>query len=585
MKKTFNINLGGIIFHIDDDAFNKLEAYLSKLRSQFTKTSGGDEILNDVETRMAELFRERISESKQVINMKDLDEVISIMGKPEDYLDEESGAGFDSYNHQDNYGGTKKIHRDVDNRIIGGVSSGLAAYFNIDPLWVRLLFVVMLFAGFGFLLYLILWVVVPAARTTTEKLQMRGKPVTLSNIENFVKEEGAALGASMSQLGDKARHYNRGGQSVLAAFFSGIFSILRLIFRFIFKIIGIFFLVIGIIILISLGMLFFIGIKLDGYRYDLSELGDMIQLIAVDSSAYNGIMIGSSLLFLGPLLLLIYYGLRIIFGMEPLNSGMRRGIGLLSLAGFLTLLISGIQVAQEFEEGSSQTKEYALPSKAGMIYLEIKQDAILDQLPNRYRNDDWKIIDGRSYFTDIELNVRRSTTGSSYLVQKNAARGYDRDIARLNAQNTEYNIAIDTGVALLDGYFTLPKGTYYRAQKIDLVVYLAKGDTLYLSPGTKRIIYDIDNVQNIWDPEMEGHHWIMTDRGLYCTDCEGINDDYDPWAEEVEEDAADDQSKKAPKVLIEDDMIRIEEREVYYQEDESQVMALFQTSELPYTLI
>lgn len=586
MKKTFNINLGGIIFHIDDDAFNKLEAYLSKLRSQFNKTSGGDEILNDVETRMAELFRERITESKQVINMKDLDEVISIMGRPEDYLDEESSAGFESNNYQESYSSTKKIHRDVDNRIIGGVSSGLAAYFNIDPLWVRLLFIVMLFAGFGFLLYLILWVVVPAARTTTEKLQMRGKPVTLSNIENFVKEEGAALGASMSQLGDKARHYNRGGQSVLAAFFSGIFSIIRLIFRFIFKVIGIFFLVIGIIILISFAMIFFIGVKLDGYRYNLSELGDMIQLIAVDSSAYNGIMIGSSLLFLGPLLLLIYYGLRIIFGIEPLNSGMRRGIGLLSLAGFITLLISGIQVAQEFDEGSTQTKEYALPSKNGMIYLDIKKDEILDELPSRYRNKDgWKIIDGRSYFTDIELDVRRSSTGSSYLVQKNDARGYDRDIARLNAQSTEYNLAIDTGMVMFDGYFTIPKGTYYRAQRVILEVYLAKGDTLYFGEDTKRIIDDIDNVQNIWDPEMVEHYWIMTDRGLYCIDCEGINDDYDPWEDEFEDEIQEGEIKRIPKVHIEDDMIRIEEREVYYQEGESQKLALMQSLDLPYQLI
>ena len=187
MKKTLNINLGGMIFHIDEDAFNKLEAYLGALRQQFIQTNGGSEILNDVETRMAELFRERTSESKQVINIQDVDEVIAIMGRPEDYLDEEMASNT-SYSYEESYSSNgKKIHRDVDNRIVGGVASGLAAYFNMDALWIRILFLASFFAGFGFLLYLILWAIIPAARTTTEKLQMRGKPVTLSNIENFVK--------------------------------------------------------------------------------------------------------------------------------------------------------------------------------------------------------------------------------------------------------------------------------------------------------------------------------------------------------------------------------------------------------------
>ena len=92
MKKTFNINLGGQIFHIDDDAFNKLEAYLGALRQQFSSTSGGDEILNDVETRMAELFKERTANTKEVINIQDVDEAIAIIGKPEDFWHEDEAS-------------------------------------------------------------------------------------------------------------------------------------------------------------------------------------------------------------------------------------------------------------------------------------------------------------------------------------------------------------------------------------------------------------------------------------------------------------------------------------------------------------
>ena len=171
MKKTFNINLGGQIFHIDDDAFNKLEAYLGALRQQFSSTSGGDEILNDVETRMAELFKERTANTKEVINIQDVDEAIAIIGKPEDFWHEDE-ASKSNFQYDNTMSYQKRVMRDVDNRVLGGVASGLAAYFNIDTLWIRLLFVALMFAGFGVLLYIILWLVVPAARTTTEKLHV-----------------------------------------------------------------------------------------------------------------------------------------------------------------------------------------------------------------------------------------------------------------------------------------------------------------------------------------------------------------------------------------------------------------------------
>lgn len=577
MKKTFNINLGGIIFHIDDDAFAKLEAYLRTLRSQFQQTSGGDEIMNDVETRMSELFKERTSESKQVINTKDVAEVIAIMGKPEDYLGEEQVHNF---SYQETYTGSKKIHRDIDNRMIGGVASGLAAYFNIDSLWMRLLFLVAFFAGFGFLLYVILWIVVPAARTTTEKLQMRGKPVTLSNIENFVKEEGAAVGASMSKLGDKARNYNGNGQNVIAAFFTGVFDIIKLILKFIFKAIGFFFLAIGIIVLISLAATFFIGFELDGYHYSLSQVGEMLQLLSSDSSLYSGLMIGSSLLVLGPLLLIIYYGIRIIFGIEPLNSGMRRGLGLLTLAGLITLIISGIQIAREFEHESVQSKEYPIAANNGMIYMEIEKDSVYSEIDFYYRDhQDWHLVDGKSFFSNIRFDIQRSNTGESYLIKKNYGRGSNYDEARSNALNTEYQLKIDTGLVMAGSYFTIPKGDYFRGQKIRMVLYLAQGDTVYLGKGTESIIYHIDNVQNIYDPEMVEHYWVMTSKGLKCLDCDESAEDGDFWEEEYPE------GDPGTEVIIEDDLIRIEERQVSHHPSEPLQLALLQNINYPQNLI
>ena len=143
MKKTLNINLGGFNFHIDEDAFSKLERYLATLKQQFAKTQGGDEIVNDVEMRIAELFKEYTA-TKEVVDLQDVAQAISVLGEPEDYIDTEADStdeetSFENTEVPPHLKASRKIYRDADDRILGGVAAGLAAYFNIDSLWVRLI--------------------------------------------------------------------------------------------------------------------------------------------------------------------------------------------------------------------------------------------------------------------------------------------------------------------------------------------------------------------------------------------------------------------------------------------------------------
>lgn len=575
MKKTLNINLGGMIFHIDDDAFKKLESYLGTLRGQFQHSNGGDEIINDVEHRMAELFRERTGPSKEVINVGDVDDVIAIMGKPEDYLQEEM-ANEHSYSY-DSYSSTKKMHRDVDNSVIGGVCSGLGAYFNIDPIYVRILFLIFFFTGgFGVLLYLILWMVMPAARTTAEKLQMRGKPVTLSNIEDFVKKEGGAVGQRVSELGSK-------GGSALASLFRGIFNILRLIFKFILKLIGFFFLGIALIIVGSLVVSLFVGVRIDGVFLGPDELQSFLQLLALDSGLYNGIMIGATMLILGPLILMIYLGLRIIFGIEPLNSGARKGLALLTLAGLITLVISGIQIGQEFRDHGRITEEFTLSPKDGLMVLQVKQDSVFDYLD--YDGTKWSIQNGQSYFRDVELDIRPSDSKRSYLRIETDAKGPSRGQARRNAQAPEYRLKRDTGIVVLANYYTLPDGAPWRAQYIRMDLFLAVGDTVFLSEGMERIIYDIKNIQNYWDPDMVGHYWTMTDRGLLCTDCTETERILEEWESEEWDETEAPETESNEEVIIRDGFLELEEKQVFYNPSGSSIMlALKQPLDLSYVI-
>ncbi len=188
MKITVNTNLAGYAFHMDEDAYQHLRHYLVRLEKEFSGEEGSQEIIADIEARMAELFKLRLNKYKQVISLEDIEEVLTVLGSPEAI----SGNGAeDKAFHRT---APRRFYRDPDGRIFGGVCAGLAAYFSINPLWIRILFVILVLAGsFGIWLYLILWLVLPEALTTAQKLEMRGAPVTITNIKQAVKDEFVAV--------------------------------------------------------------------------------------------------------------------------------------------------------------------------------------------------------------------------------------------------------------------------------------------------------------------------------------------------------------------------------------------------------
>jgi phage shock protein PspC (stress-responsive transcriptional regulator) len=186
MKITVSINLGGYAFQIDEDAYSELKRYMKNLELHFAGEESSSEILTDIETRMADLFGIRITAYKQVITMKDVQEIISILGTPEDIADQKGPKTHQKFSSP----GYHRIYRDTDHRIFGGVCSGIAAYWSIDPVILRIIFVALILAGgLGVLVYLILWIVIPEARTTAQKIEMKGEPVNIRNIKDSVKKE------------------------------------------------------------------------------------------------------------------------------------------------------------------------------------------------------------------------------------------------------------------------------------------------------------------------------------------------------------------------------------------------------------
>ncbi len=206
MKKTVSVNINGISFHIDEDAFDLLHRYLKRVKSKFGDQYGGDEIIAGIEGRIAEIFHERQKTQGQVISIEDVRDAISQLGEPAQMSDDEQSQGnaYEKDNPDGDEKTSRRLFRDPDNKYIGGVCSGLAAYFDIDPTVVRLLFVVLIIAaGSTLWAYLILWIVIPKARTTAERLSMRGEKINISNIEKSIREDLRDIKKNLENLSKK----------------------------------------------------------------------------------------------------------------------------------------------------------------------------------------------------------------------------------------------------------------------------------------------------------------------------------------------------------------------------------------------
>lgn len=197
-----------MLFNIDEDAYERLSSYLGLLRANLDLGNDPEEVMKDIEMRMAELLQQRLTEHKKAITLSDVEFAISEMGEPEDIEDNDPGKEKDK-KEDDDEKGARSLFRDTENRVISGVSSGMAAFFAIDPLWLRLAFVFLtLVGGSGILIYLIMWLIVPEARTASDRLQMRGERVTASNIANSLEKEFNQVKDNIKGWSKKKRNKN-----------------------------------------------------------------------------------------------------------------------------------------------------------------------------------------------------------------------------------------------------------------------------------------------------------------------------------------------------------------------------------------
>lgn len=534
MNKTVNINLANTFFHIDEEAYAKLRRYLESIKKSFSGTPGSDEIIADIEARIAELFSESMENDRQVITMKEVDDMIAVMGQPEDYhVDEDLFEEPQTESEQTTTRRSKKLFRDWDNKYIGGVSSGLQHYLGIDALWIRILFLLLAIfgSGFGLILYVILWILVPEATTTAEKLDMRGEPINISNIEKKVKEGIDDVTERISSV-----DYDKMGNRVKSgsrSFFDGLGQVFAFLLRVVGKFIGIILVITGASTLIAL----FIGLFTAGVADVVHVPGvDFYYLMNVTGIPAWAI---STLVFLAvgiPFFFLFYLGLKILVNnLKSIGGWAKAALVLLWLVAVGTLVVIGIKQAS-FHAYSGQVKtDKALISTAPIDTL------VIDMAAYEYYNGDFNMeIDGMSiqyngegeqilHSEDIRFDLLTSEDDQMRVEVVRNSNGSNRMEAREMARKIEYNYVLDGNHLILNDYLLTDIQDKFRDQEIRLKIYLPKGQKLTMNKSTPyHLGYNTDNDRNYYHYQMVGPVWSMGDDGmLICVNC--------PEIEEVEE--------------------------------------------------
>jgi len=520
MKKTITINISGTIFHIEEDAYEKLQGYLNKLKNHFGSDPEGVEIVSDIETRICELFLEKGKGESTVVVNEWVDEIIAIMGTPEDFAEEVGtpvSVGAPGK-------GKKRLYRDAGNQIIGGVCSGLAAYFNIDPLVVRILMVILFFAnGIGLLVYLVLWIAVPKAQTTAHRLEMRGKKVDVSSIEQTVRDDNPSEKGTASRLSDSGTPSK--GAKIARQTGDALSDVLRGLFKALIIALGIF-----LIFFAFTGLLAFISSLVIGQTFlsdwplpmnpDFQVSGILEHFVSRGTVVWGLICIG---FLVGiPLLAMLYVGTKLVFNFKSNNAAIGLAmVGVWLLALIAMVVVSSREVSNFKDYTTLSNSETLFPAKGKALKITLGEDKFSAYAEQDLDFERFKMVnkEGRDILLgEPRFDIKKSSTGDCVLVIKKQSRGKNREQANEYVQHITYHYQLMDTVLLLDPWFLLGEGDKWKDQRVDVTLKIPEGMAVYLDENADGILFDVDNVSNTWDREMGGKTWVMLPEGLTMKD-------------------------------------------------------------------
>ena len=515
MNKTIDINLAGVFFHIDETAYTHLKNYLEALRATFQNTEGKEDILADVEARIAELLNDRKANKDQVIEEEDIQAVVKILGQPEDFVLEEEGASTSS--------AAKKLFRDSEDSYVGGVASGLAHYFGLDTGWLRIIWVLLaFFSGGSFvLIYILFWILIPEAKTTAEKLQMKGEPVTVGNIEKKIKEE-------VHSLADKVKNvdYEKAGATLKKkskSFFDNLASVALSLIKITGKLIGI-----GLIMIASLALFgISVGFIVTNVVSWISEFPfDFIDVALLQNIPLWILLILLFCLVGIPMVFLLIVGIKLVAPTSnPFGFWGRMVLFGIWLLSFISMVVLGTVEAKSHMFSYQATENYNRAIAVNDT-LFITSNPVPDFKARFTNSSDFDIVvdengDKQILLENVRLNIEGTDRDSLYISVQKEANGASFARAKRNAQEIAYTYNVDAHKVLVNTYLTSPQSTKFKDQEVAISLYIPKGQLFRIDDSLLPILSsNIANDQNYIRRGLTGHIWKMSDTQLLCMDCE-----------------------------------------------------------------
>ncbi|MEO8821602.1 MAG: PspC domain-containing protein [Ginsengibacter sp.] len=655
MKKVININFQGAIVPIEESSYELLQQYIESLRRYFANEEGRDEIINDIESRISELFQQRLKGGSTCITDDDVNAIIRSMGRPEDFEEAEKGESMESGNAQTGYskndsnreksesyfhgdwsGKGKRLYRDENHKILGGVCSGIAAYFGIDPVIVRIVFLIsgvgffayillwifvpgssmvengvrkrlyrnpdgkilggvcsgmgsyfdvnpwlprfiflipfltfffrwghfgpLTFPNFlsfsfspgSFIIYIILWLVIPEATTTSEKLEMKGEKVDMNSIKNSVLKEmqevgdkvgkmGKEMGQKIGKMGMEAGHAagEKGAEMgkdihYAASRTSGTLgNIIITIFKIFMYFIG------GCVALAIIVSLFGIATVAIG----LFPLKDFV----LTDGWQNLFAWGTLIFFIAvPVIGIITFIIRRFARIKKTNKFMRWSFLSLWVLGIVCFVALIGSVGRDFRNISSLNEDVISLQNPTVKSLEVMPFQNIN-----YRRIGWFNFEpfgtygsvDTAFIGNVKVKIIKSPTDSFTVSVLKMSNGRTRRAADTLLPRINFNVSQNDSLLMMDRAITINTTDKFRNQYVEVTIAVPVGHYIKIDKnfgygnrvrfggfwgGNDWYSYNNNNIENDYDFSY-GEKYVMKDDGLYRLDGSRSDSDKEDW--------------------------------------------------------
>jgi phage shock protein PspC (stress-responsive transcriptional regulator) len=509
MDKTININLGGTLFQVDEEAFIMLRDYLQAINTRLGNLPGGPETVEDIENRIAEIFQSQRG-TAGVITRQNVESMIAIIGKPEDFdLNDETEQQANPYKSAT----AKRLFRNPDDSVISGVCGGLGAYFNIDPVLFRILFILFtLTFGVGLLIYIALWIAVPAATSTGRKREMYGK-----NYHAY-----ASGGNTQSGLSNGINEI-----------FNAIGRVFFMIFRIFMIIFGILFVLTGFLLILSYVMVFVFkfpgAFSHEGLSFNISYFPEMMKYFVTPNVA-PWITILATIVIILPLIGIIYWGVRMIFWFRVRD-------GYVNLAAFVIWVVAAASLSIilfsegiSFAERSTNTTVNMLSQNPDTLFVVTKNKIADIQYDEEFSipDDNYSVflVDSlRQICIKPTIVIKPTDDKTSKVEVKMSSSGRSKTEAGRRSESLAYNYSINKDTLYVDEYFSIPPGRKWSADEILISLDLRQNTVLYFDTQSAKLVHESIPVKRLNSEEYEYRHhhdsdlpggkfWLYSEEGL-----------------------------------------------------------------------